>query len=145
MSMTSPPIQPQICPWPWPPLRAEAWQPCKLFVTACHHTGLVTSSMIRRSIIVEVEGGEDRARADTRTLLDYAGHHCPSEGGPSEGGPAETGSLSASNLSLTLNTVPSRCSAVLLTFGCCLYAYIALAAATLRVEGSISVHRKFPN
>ena len=43
------------------------------------------------------EGG--LALAETRTLLDYAGHHRPSEGGP-----AEPGSLSTSNLSLTLNT-----------------------------------------
>ena len=30
------------------------------------------------------------------------------------------------------------------TFGCCLCVYIALAAATPLVEGSISVHSKFP-
>ena len=49
------------------------------------------------SIIVGVEGRGGRVRAETRTLLDYAGHHYPHEGGPTE-----AGSLSASNLFLTL-------------------------------------------
>ena len=84
---------------------------------------------------MEVEGGGGRARAKIRTLLDYAGHHCPPEGGP-----AETGSLSALNLSLTLNTARGAVGA--LTFGCYPCVYIALAAATPLVEGSISVHRK---
>ena len=77
--------------------RAEAR--LAVFVIASHRTGLDPRSMTRRSIIVGVEGGGCRAQAETRTLLDYAGHHCPSEVGP-----AEAGSLS--NLSLTLNTVP---------------------------------------
>ena len=55
--------------------------------------------MTRRSNIVGIEGGGGQARAETRTLLDYAGHHRPPVGGP-----AEAGNLSASNLSLTLNT-----------------------------------------
>ena len=59
--------------------------------------------MTQRSIIVGVERGGSRAWAETRTLLDYAGHHRPPEGGQ-----AEARSLSASNLSLTLNTALSQ-------------------------------------
>ena len=60
------------------------------FVTASQQTGLDTRSMTRRSIKMGVEGGG----------VDYAGHH----------------RLSASNLSLTLNTAPSRSRASVLYF-----------------------------
>ena len=86
-----------------------------------------------KSIIVEVEG------AETQTLLEYTGYHRPPEGVP-----VEARTLLASNLSLTLNIALGQSSAVTLTFGCCLYVYIALGA-TLLFEGSISVHRKSPN
>ena len=46
-----------------------------LFVTASHQTGLNTKSMTRRSILIGVEGKGSRARAETRTPLDYADHH----------------------------------------------------------------------
>ena len=51
-----------------------------VFVSASHQTGLDTRSMTRKSVIVRVEEGGGRARAETRTLLDYAGHHHPAEG-----------------------------------------------------------------
>ena len=63
-----------------------------LFVSASYQTGLDTRSNTRRSIIVGLREGRGWDRAETRTLLDYAGHHRPPEGGP-----PEVGSLSASN------------------------------------------------
>ena len=51
----------------------EPWLP-GLFVTTSHQKGLDTRSMTQRLIIVEIEGRGGRARAETRTLLDYAGH-----------------------------------------------------------------------
>ena len=51
---------------------------------------------------IDYSGGWGRGK-ESRTLLDYAGHYRPREGGP-----AEAGSLSASNLSLTMNTAPGR-------------------------------------
>ena len=117
-----------------PPDRSSA---AELIICYClKPEGLDTKSMTRSSIIMVVEGGGGRAWAETRILLDYAGHHHPHEGGL-----AEARSLSVSNLSLTLNTAPSRILVGGLTFSCCQCVYVALAAATLLVEGSISVHR----
>ena len=45
--------------------------------------------MTRRSNIVGVEGGGGRARVETRTLLDYAGHYRLPEGGSAEAGSLE--------------------------------------------------------
>ena len=67
--------------------------------------------MTQRSIIVGVEGEGGRARAETWTQLDYAGHHRP----PPVDGPTEARGLSTSNMSLTLNTSPSQ-SSIALTF-----------------------------
>ena len=70
----------QFCEWHYRPPEgssAKAVWRCRsstVFVTASHQTGLDTSSMTRRSIIVGVEGKECRARAETQTMLDYAGH-----------------------------------------------------------------------
>ena len=42
-----------------------------IFVSASHQIGLDTRSMTRKSIIVGIRGGEGRARAAARALLDY--------------------------------------------------------------------------
>ena len=99
-----------------------------LFVTASDRIVLDTRSITQMVIIMGVEGMGGRARAENKILLDYAGHHRPREGGP-----AHDGSLSASNLSLTLNTAPSRSP---VAFGCCPCIYIALAATTPLLKGS---------
>ena len=46
----------------------------KIFVAASHQTGLDTKSMTRRSIQVGIRGREGHARAEARTLLNYARH-----------------------------------------------------------------------
>ena len=68
-----------------------------LFVTASHQTGLDTRSMNRRSIKVEIRGGEDQARAKAQALVTDASS-------PPKGGPAEAEGLMASSLPL-LNRV----------------------------------------
>ena len=56
-----------------------------LFVTASHQIGLDTRSIIWGSIIMGFRGGEGRAQAEARTLLDCDAAR------PPEGGSAETG------------------------------------------------------
>ena len=60
-----------------------------------HQKGLNTRSMTWRSVTVGVEGEGGRARAETQTMLNYAGYHRAPEDSP-----AEAGNISASNLSL---------------------------------------------
>ena len=45
-----------------------------IFVSASHQIGHDTRPMTRRSIIVEIRGGEGRARAKAQALLDDARH-----------------------------------------------------------------------
>ena len=105
-----------------------------VFISASHLTGHNPRSMTRRSIIVGVEERRGRAWAETRTLLDYAGHHRPPEGGPAE---VFWPQIYPWHWKLCQ-------AAATFTFCCCLCVYVALAAATPLVEEGIFVHRKIP-
>ena len=55
-----------------------------LFVTATHQTGLDTRPMTKGRLYSGLREGGDRARGETRTLLDYVGHNRSPESGPTE-------------------------------------------------------------
>ena len=83
-------------------------------------------SMTRRSIIVGIEGGGGRVRAETRTMIDYARHH-------RREWPRRSWGPFSLECVLDFEHNPSRTPVAELIFGCCLLFIIRSAAGPSKV------------